>query len=185
VIAAVAGLQVARAAADFSEVRPSAVLVLLADDGAGNAGVLLTRRSTALRSHAGEISFPGGRIEPGETEVAAALREANEEVGLDPATVEVIGELDHLATVVSRSYIVPVVARAAVQLALTPHSSEVERVMWVPLAELARADTYRAERWGTRVLYFFELDDETVWGATARILVDLLWRLGGVQPTDR
>ena len=84
--------------------------MLLADDDAGNAGVLLTRRSTALRNHAGEISFPGGRIDPGETEVAAALREANEEVGLDPAAVEVIGELDHLATVVSRSHIVPVIA---------------------------------------------------------------------------
>jgi 8-oxo-dGTP pyrophosphatase MutT (NUDIX family) len=165
------------------------VLVLLADDDAGNAGVLLTRRSTALRNHAGEISFPGGRIDPGETEVAAALREANEEVGLDPVAVEVIGELDHLATVVSRSHIVPVVARAAGRLALTPHSLEVERVMWVPLAELTRADTYRAERWvapwGARVLYFFELDDETVWGATAHILVDLLRRVGGVQPPDQ
>ena len=89
--------------------------MLLADDAAGNAGVLLTRRSTALRNHAGEISFPGGRIDPGETEVAAALREANEEVGLDPATVEVIGELDHLEPVVSRSHIVPVIGRAAAQ----------------------------------------------------------------------
>jgi 8-oxo-dGTP pyrophosphatase MutT (NUDIX family) len=167
--------------ADFSGVRPSAVLVLLADDNAGNAGVLLTRRSAALRNHAGEISFPGGRIDPGETEVAAALREANEEVGLDPAVVEIVGELDHLATVVSRSHIVPVIGRTASQLALAPRSAEVERVMWVPLAEFVRADTYRAERWivpwGERMLYFFELDDETVWGATARILVDLLRRL--------
>jgi 8-oxo-dGTP pyrophosphatase MutT (NUDIX family) len=143
--------------------------------------VLLTRRSTALRNHAGEISFPGGRIDPGETEVAAALREANEEVGLDPAAVEIIGELDHLATVVSRSHIVPIIGRAATQLSLAPQSPEVERIMWVPLAELVRADTYRAERWvfpgGERVLYFFELDDETVWGATARILIDLLSRL--------
>ena len=181
--------------ADFSGVRPSAVLVLLADDDAGTAGVLLTRRSTALRNHAGEISFPGGRIDPGETEIDAALREANEEVGLDPAAVEIVGELDHLATVVSRSHIVPVIGRAAAQLSLAPQSPEVERVMWVPLAEFARADTYRAERWvapwGKRVLYFFELDDETVWGATARILVDLLWRVGGVRlpplstPPDR
>jgi 8-oxo-dGTP pyrophosphatase MutT (NUDIX family) len=163
--------------------------VLLADDDAGNAGVLLTRRSAALRNHAGEISFPGGRIDSGETDVAAALREAHEEVGLDPAAVEVVGELDHLATVVSRSHIVPVIGRAITQLTLTPQSAEVERVMWVPLAEFVRADTYRAERWVVpwgfsgspesreRTLYFFELDDETVWGATARILVDLLRRL--------
>jgi 8-oxo-dGTP pyrophosphatase MutT (NUDIX family) len=189
VVAALAGLDVARVTADFSGVRPSAVLVLLADDAVGNAGVLLTRRSTALRNHAGEISFPGGRIDPGETEVAAALREAHEEVGLDPAAVDIVGELDHLATVVSRSHIVPVIGRVAAQLSLAPQSPEVERVLWVPLAELVRADTYRAERWVVaaglggaqdsreRVLYFFELDDETVWGATARILIDLLSRL--------
>jgi 8-oxo-dGTP pyrophosphatase MutT (NUDIX family) len=166
------------------------VLVLVADDERGEAGVLLTRRSTALRNHSGEMSFPGGRIDPGETEVAAALREAYEEVGLDPAAVEIVGELDHLATVVSRSHIVPVVGRTATQLALQPHSPEVERVMWVPLTEFVRADTYRAELWTVpeglvgagesreRMLYFFELDDETVWGATAWILVDLLCRLG-------
>jgi 8-oxo-dGTP pyrophosphatase MutT (NUDIX family) len=182
----VRGVAVNRVDADFSGVRPSAVLVLLADDADGNAGVLLTRRSSALRNHSGEISFPGGRLDPGETETAAALREAHEEVGLDPGAVEVIGELDHLATVVSRSHIVPVVGRAAAQLALAPASPEVERVLWVPLAEFVRADTYRAERWTVpwgpsggreRVLHFFELDDETVWGATAHILVDLLNRL--------
>jgi 8-oxo-dGTP pyrophosphatase MutT (NUDIX family) len=161
------------------------VLVLVADDDRGEAGVLLTRRSSALRNHSGEISFPGGRLDPGETEIAAALREAHEEVGLDAGDVDLVGELDHLATVVSRSHIVPVVGRAASRLPLTPQSMEVERVLWVPLAELVRADTYRAERWvapwGERVLYFFELDDETVWGATARILVDLLRRLGQLR----
>ncbi len=168
---------------DFSGVRNSAVLVLLADDDAGNAGVLLTRRSTELRNHAGQISFPGGRIDPGETEIGAALREAHEEVGLDPGVVEVVGELDHLATIVSRSHIVPVVGRVDDQLDLVPASPEVERVLWVPLAEFVRADTFRAERWSVpwetteRVLYFFELDDETVWGATAHVLVDLLNRL--------
>jgi 8-oxo-dGTP pyrophosphatase MutT (NUDIX family) len=160
------------------------VLVLVADDERGEAGVLLTRRSSALRNHSGEMSFPGGRLDPGETVIGAALREANEEVGVDPGAVEILGGLDPLATFVSRSHIVPVVGRTATQLALKPASPEVERVMWVPLAELVRPDTYRAERWiapppwGDRVLYFFELDDETVWGATARILVDLLRRVG-------
>jgi 8-oxo-dGTP pyrophosphatase MutT (NUDIX family) len=183
VVRALDDIDIARVEADFSGVRPSAVLVLLADDHDGRAGVLLTRRSTALRNHSGEISFPGGRLDPGESEVDAALREANEEVGLDPAAVDVVGELDHLATVVSRSHIVPVVARTATQLELAPASPEVERVLWVPLADFSRADTYRAERWSVpwaaheRLLYFFELDDETVWGATARILVDLFRRL--------
>jgi 8-oxo-dGTP pyrophosphatase MutT (NUDIX family) len=184
VVAAVRDLDVTRVEADFSGVRPSAVLVLLADDGEGDAGVLLTRRSTELRNHAGQISFPGGRLDPGETEIEAALREAHEEVGLDPAAVEVVCELDHLATVVSRSHIVPIVGRTTSQLRLVPTSPEVERVLWVPLAEFVRADTFRVERWSVpwdsseRVLYFFELDDETVWGATALILVDLLNRLG-------
>jgi len=164
----------------FPDARPSAVLVALADGGHG-AEVLLTRRSEHLRNHKGEISFPGGRLDPGETPSDAALREANEEVGLDPAEVTVIGELDHLNTVVSRSYIVPIVARLPAPLQLEPASPEVERVLWVPLAELVRPDTYRAERWGAqptdRLLHFFELDDETIWGATAHMLVDLLTRL--------
>jgi len=164
----------------FEGARPSAVLVAVAD-GVGGAEVLLTRRSMDLRSHRGEISFPGGRMDPDETAVEAALREAQEEVALDPAAAQVIGELEHLNTVVSRSYIVPVVTRLAEPLALAPASTEVERVLWVPLAELVRPDTYRAERWGDPPMdgarHFFELDDETIWGATATILVDLLRRL--------
>jgi 8-oxo-dGTP pyrophosphatase MutT (NUDIX family) len=164
----------------FPDARLSAVLVALAD-GPDGAEVLLTRRSMDLRNHRGEISFPGGRVDHGETVVDAALREAHEEVGLDPAAVDVFGELEHLNTVVSRSYIVPVVARVAVPVALAPASPEVERVFWLPLGELVRPDTYRSERWGReptdRLLHFFELDDETVWGATAHMLVDLLNRL--------
>jgi 8-oxo-dGTP pyrophosphatase MutT (NUDIX family) len=164
----------------FDGARVSAVLVALAD-GPHGAEVLLTRRAEHLRNHKGEISFPGGRLDPGETPVDAALREADEEVGLDPAEVVVVGELSHLNTVVSRSYIVPIVARLPARLELEPASPEVERILWVPLGELVRHDTYRVERWGRhptdRVLYFFELDDETIWGATAAMLVDLLRRL--------
>ena len=164
----------------FPDARPSAVLVALAD-GQEGAEVLLTRRSRHMRNHKGEISFPGGRLDPGETAVQAALREAEEEVGLDPSLVTVIGELNHLNTVVSRSSIVPIVGRLPSTLPLHPASMEVERILWLPLAELVRPDTYRSERWGRtptdRLLHFFELDDETVWGATAHMLVDLLSRL--------
>lgn len=164
----------------FPHARPSAVLVALAD-GPDGAEVLLTRRAEHLRNHKGEISFPGGRIDPGETPVDAALREADEEVGLDPSEAVIVGELSHLNTVVSRSYIVPIVARLPARLQLEPASPEVERILWVPLGEFVRPDTYRVERWGQqptdRLLYFFELDDETVWGATAHMLVDLLRRL--------
>jgi 8-oxo-dGTP pyrophosphatase MutT (NUDIX family) len=163
----------------FPNARHSAVLVVL-DDGPSGPEVLLTRRSWELRNHRGEVSFPGGRMDPGETALDTALREAHEEVGLDPALVTVHGELEHLNTVVSRSYIVPKVATITERPALNAQTGEVDRVFWLPLAELTRPDTYRSERWGNRphdhVLHFFELDDETVWGATARMLVDLLVR---------
>jgi len=163
----------------FPNAKPSAVLIALTD-GPQGPEVLLTRRSWELRHHRGEVSFPGGRLDPGETPVDAALREAHEEVGLDPGQVSVHGELEHLNTVVSRSYIVPKVATVPERLSLQAETMEVDRVMWVPLAEFTRPDTYRSEMWGFdgthRLLHFFELDDETVWGATAHILVDLLNR---------
>ena len=119
-------------------------------------------------------------MDPGETPVEQHCREAHEEVGLHPDQVAVHGELEHLNTVVSRSYIVPKVATVPEALLLRGQTMEVDRVMWVPIAELTRGDTYRSEVWGFgathRTLHFFELDDETVWGATAHMLVDLLRR---------
>ena len=163
----------------FPDARPSAVLVALAD-GPGGPSVLLTRRSQQLRHHKGEMSFPGGRMDPGETPVDTALREAHEEVGLDPSSVRVHGELEHLNTVVSKSYIVPKVGVVDAPVELTGRTMEVDRVMWVPLVELTRPDTYRSEVWGVgttrRTLHFFHLEDETVWGATGRMLFDLLTR---------
>jgi 8-oxo-dGTP pyrophosphatase MutT (NUDIX family) len=163
----------------FPDAKLSAVLLLLTDGPTG-AEVLLTRRSMEMKNHKGEISFPGGRVDPGETAVETALREAHEEVGLDPQLPTVVGELEHLSTIVSKSYIVPVVARLDVDERphLEPQTMEADRVMWTPIAELTRPATYRLERWGNlpldRPLHFFELDDETVWGATARMLFDLL-----------
>lgn len=161
----------------FPEARLSAVLIALYD-GEHGAEVLLTRRSMLLRNHKGEISFPGGRMDPGETPIDTALREADEEVALDPALPTVVGELAHLNTVVSRSYIVPVVSVLPERPELTPQTGEVDRVLWTPIEELTREGTYRMERWGQppfdRPLHFFELDDETIWGATAHMLVELL-----------
>jgi 8-oxo-dGTP pyrophosphatase MutT (NUDIX family) len=161
----------------FEDSRNAAVLIVL-HDGDDGAEVLLTRRSWDLTHHKGEVSFPGGRMDPGETPREAALREAWEEVGLLPDDVEVVGELGHLNTVVSRSYIIPVVARVGERPPLAAQTMEVERILWVPLNELLRTDTFREERWGIlgthRSIYFFELDDETIWGATSRMLVQLL-----------
>lgn len=161
----------------FPDARNSAVLLLLAD-GPDGAEVLLTRRSREMRNHKGEISFPGGRCDPGETPVETALREAHEEVGLEPDRAMVVGELGHLSTIVSKSYIVPIVATLEERVELEPQTMEADRVMWTPIADLTRPGTYHRERWGLkpldRPLHFFHLDDETVWGATAHMLVELL-----------
>ena len=161
----------------FPGARPSAVLVAL-HDGPLGAEIVLTRRSRQLRNHRGEISFPGGRLESDETPELGALREAEEEVALAPAAVEVVGRLTTLATVVSLSHIVPVVGRLRARPTLRPAIAEVERILHVPLRELAEPDVFREEWWEDReverAIYFFELEDETIWGATARILVDLL-----------
>lgn len=164
----------------FDGARQAAVLVALAPGDHGFE-VLLTRRSQELRQHKGEISFPGGRMDPGETATETALREASEEVGLDPSLVTVVGELSHVNTVVSMSYIIPKVALLESPVPLSPQTMEADKVMWVPLHELTAPGTYHGELWGRpptdRLLHFFELANETVWGATGRMLVDLLVRL--------
>jgi 8-oxo-dGTP pyrophosphatase MutT (NUDIX family)/GNAT superfamily N-acetyltransferase len=158
------------------EPRYSAVLIALFEGDRG-AEVVLTRRSWILSSHRGEVSFPGGRTDPGEHPHRTALREAHEEIGLHEDDVEIVGELDQIATVVSRSVIVPVVARLRTRPDVRPMTAEVDRVLTVPLVELLAPRTYRSEQWGLdweRVVHFFELDDETVWGATGRMLFQLL-----------
>ncbi|MEP7203075.1 MAG: CoA pyrophosphatase [Ilumatobacteraceae bacterium] len=164
--------------------RESAVLVAIAD-GPEGAEVLLTRRSQALASHRGEISFPGGRVDAGETFEQTALREAHEEVALDPAALALHGRLDPISTMVTRSFIVPVVGALNGRPSLRPAEHEVERILWVPLGELTRSDTFREEVWNyndaPRPMFFFELDDETIWGATARILHQLLRVALGIE----
>ena len=156
--------------------RASAVLVPLIDRPNG-LSVVLTRRAEHLRNHRGEISFPGGRVEESESLVEAALREATEEVALPTENVTVIGQLDPHATFVSNSLIVPVVGLVNGSPHLTAQASEVARILIVPLAELAHPDSYRNEWWATPRgdlnIHFFYLHDETIWGATGRILRQL------------
>jgi 8-oxo-dGTP pyrophosphatase MutT (NUDIX family) len=179
-----------------ADVLPSAVLACFweGDDG---LDVLLTRRAGHLRSHRGEVAFPGGRSEPGEALVDAALREAYEEVGLDGAAVEVLGELDHLMTVTSSSFIVPFVAvldRPPEGLVANP--AEVDATLEVAVAELLLDEVYREEVWTwpsppawlhegslERSIFFFELVGDTVWGATAAMLRQLLGLALGVPTT--
>jgi 8-oxo-dGTP pyrophosphatase MutT (NUDIX family) len=167
---------------------PAAVLVLLFGQ-ADETRVVLTRRAAHLRTHTGEVSFPGGRLDAGETPEAGALRESAEEVGLDPAEVEVVGRLTPLATFSSSATITPVVGVLPDAPLLVADPGEVEHVFDVSLAELAADGVFREERWivpgrrmpvadagedGSFPVWFFELPHDTVWGATARMLVELL-----------
>ncbi len=158
-------------------VRASAVLAPLYEDD-GEVHVVLTRRAQHLRSHRGEVSFPGGGQDPGEDLHDTARREAFEEVDLDPSGVEIIGELDHLQTVTSSSFIVPFVGVLPGRPELTPNPAEVAKILHVPLAELFDPDVYREERWGLppldRPIVFFELVGDTIWGATGAMLRNLL-----------
>lgn len=153
----------------------ASVLVALFEEE-GDTWVVLLRRAAHLRRNAGDVAFPGGRRDPGESAVETALREAWEEIALDPGAVEVIGELDHLVNLAGIE-ITPVVGvlrgRPA---ALEANPGEVDAVLVVPLSELLRADRYRGERWGpgARLMHEFDLDEDTIWGATARILHQLL-----------
>ncbi len=161
----------------LSTARASAVLVPLLETPDG-VSVVLTRRSDDLRNHRGEISFPGGRVEESESIVEAALREAHEEISLPPGNVRVIGQLDPHATFVSNSMIVPVVGVVEGRPEFRAQASEVSRILVVPLGDLADEASYHNEWWvsprGTLNIHFFLLDDETIWGATGRILRQLI-----------
>ena len=170
--------------------RRAAVLVpLFEEDGA--AWVVLTRRSQHLRAHKGEVSFPGGRQDADETLVEAALREAREEIALDTRDIEIVGELDHLATVSSNSSIVPYVGILPGRPhGLTANPDEVEAVLTVTLDELVQDDVFRTELWrwpdatgipDERPVHFFDLYGDTIWGATGRMLVNLLSIALGVE----
>lgn len=179
--------------------RRSAVAAVLSEytreaDGSPGLEVLLTRRNWQMRTHRGEVSFPGGAEDPGdEYPVGTALREAAEEVGLVPTDAEVVGALDPLTTFTSDRVVVPVVVVTPVRPAVVGAPDEVDAVLHVPLATLLHPDCYHQERWTwagdaavparhRHVMHFFDLPDDTVWGATAAMLHQLLTALLGVAP---
>jgi len=144
-------------------------------------GVILTRRTDSLRKHAGQVAFPGGRIDPEDADAAAAaLREAEEEIALPRAAVEVIGSTDAYLTVTGYA-VTPVIGVIAPDLAYHPNEAEVADVFEVPLGfVLDPANHIRASaEWQGRTRTYYEIvwRDRRIWGATAAMMVNLSRRL--------
>lgn len=159
----------------LQQCQASAVLVGLVERDAG-LSVLLTQRAAHLSAHAGQVSFPGGRLESEDAgPVAAALREASEEIGLEPALVEVVGQLDSFLTVTG-FLVTPVVAFVDAAFEARPDDTEVEAVFEVPLSFLldeGNVATVYHERMGARFrVYEFRYQSRYIWGATASILIN-------------
>jgi 8-oxo-dGTP pyrophosphatase MutT (NUDIX family) len=160
--------------------REAAVLVAITDRP--EPGLILTQRREHLRTHAGQIAFPGGRIDEGEDATAAALREAREELGLNPALVRLLGEADPYCTV-SAYWVTPVVAVVPPDLELVPNPEEVADWFEAPLdfvLDPANQQCMTADYQGrARNYYRIDWQGRHIWGATAAMLVNLTRRLGG------
>ena len=157
---------------------PAAVLVAITDRP--NPGVILTVRREHLRTHAGQVAFPGGRIDAGEDAVAAALREAHEEILLDPALVEVVGTADAYRTVTD-FLVTPVLGVIPPDLPLEPHEHEVADWFEAPLDFILdpRNQQRRSALFQGRERHYYEIDwnGRRIWGATAAMIVNLSRRL--------
>jgi 8-oxo-dGTP pyrophosphatase MutT (NUDIX family) len=162
---------------------PAAVLVAVTDRP--EPGILLTLRQPHLKRHAGQIAFPGGRVDPGDRDVvAAALREAQEEIGLDPAEVDIVGTSDTYR-VGTGFTVTPVIGVIPPDLALAPHEDEVAAVFETPLAFLLEPGNHvlKSMIWEGRERRFHEIlwEDRRIWGATASMIVNLARRLAGAM----
>jgi 8-oxo-dGTP pyrophosphatase MutT (NUDIX family) len=163
--------------------RPAAGLILLFSLD-GEATILLTKRSASMPQHGGQVSLPGGAVDPAETIEAAALREAYEEVALDPSTVRIVTRLTPIHIAVSGFVLHPVVGTTAGRPEVRVASEEVDRLIEVPLADLANPARHRRTtriRDGMEIeMPFFDVGGEQVWGATAMVLAELVAMLGVV-----
>ena len=168
---------------DLPELRAAAYVqaaVLIAITDRAEPGVILTVRREHLRTHAGQVAFPGGRLDPGEDAIAAALREAHEEILLDSAAVDVVGAIEPYRTVTS--YVVtPVLGVVPPGLPLEPHEHEVADWFEAPLSFLLEPANQRERSalFQARERHYYEIiwNDRRIWGATAAMIVNLSRRL--------
>lgn len=159
--------------------RSAAVLIAVTDRA--RPGVLLTQRTTTLRNHAGQVAFPGGSLDPDDTDaVAAALREAQEEIALPPASVDIVSPLDRYHTVTGFA-VVPVLGVVPPDLPLIPDPAEVDAIFEVPLDFLLDVANHQAaSRWHEgreRRYYELHFAGRHIWGATAAMIINLTRRL--------
>jgi 8-oxo-dGTP pyrophosphatase MutT (NUDIX family) len=166
---------------DPARLRHAACLLLLFPRH-GRTHLVLTLRADTLGRHGGQVSLPGGAIEPGESYEQAALREAQEEIGLDPSVVQTLGALTPLDIPVSGFRLHPIVAATADRPALHASEGEVARILEIPLEELvdpARLVWRTSKRDDREVAVpAFVVDDADIWGATAMVLAEFLALVG-------
>jgi 8-oxo-dGTP pyrophosphatase MutT (NUDIX family) len=156
----------------------AAVLIPIVDR-AGEPYLAFAKRTERVSTHKGQIGFPGGVVSAGDASLLdTALRECEEEVGLERTEVAPLGVLDDTETVATRFVITPFVGLLARPVAWQPDGEEIEKVIEIPFAALVDKGNVRVETWVRggvpREMYFFDYEGETVWGATARILRDYL-----------
>jgi len=164
------------------EVRPAAVLIAVTDRP--EPGVILTHRPEGMRAHPGQVAFPGGKLDPGEDAVAAALREAHEELGINASDVRVIGASDRFVTATGYD-VTPVLALVPPDLPIVPDPVEVAAWFEPPLAFLLDEanHVHRQTEWRGGVRNYLEIEwqGHRIWGVTAAIIANLSRRLAWLE----